>query len=46
MKSAYNAAIACLSEHIMQGKNWLTILVQEYYTRKAKYFLKKKLILF
>ena len=39
MKSAHDAAIVCLSENIMQGKTRLTTLVQEYYTRKAKYSL-------
>jgi len=42
MKSVYNAAIVCLNENIMQGKTRLTILVQEYYTRKAKYSLQKE----
>ena len=42
MKSAYNVAIVCLAEHIIQGKTRLTILVQEYYTRKVKYSLQKE----
>ena len=42
MKSAYNAAIVCLIEYIMQGKTRFTILVQEYYTRKVKHSLQKE----
>jgi hypothetical protein len=44
MESAYNAAIAGLSEYIKQGKEIVNRLVQEYEAGKTKYSLKKKLI--
>ena len=42
MESAYNAAIAGLSEYIKQGKGRVSRLMQEYEAGKTKYSLQKE----
>jgi hypothetical protein len=41
LESAYSAATVGLSADIKQGNDRLTILAQEYHTKKIKNYLKK-----